>query len=604
MTPAPTRLKTVLYGSAVFAVFFVYYLWTSSALPLDAGPDFRANNDAAEFIFKHHRLAVLPEDEDLLHFTAHGGTRMLRPPLNYIVSAAVATVYPTDSYRERFLAFRKGSSLLGALTVVVSFYALSVFFGSYLVALLGSALIGLLPQFAFIASYNNDDSGAILSATLAFASMMVIHKRGLNLRRAVFVGLAVGLVILSKFTAWLVLPFALGLVLWVTLTTLRPAQWTRYGVVALVAVLIGGGWWILFNMYHYGLNDPLANKIGMVMGGKHRRLAQELGHGFAAEGIGFYALVIGNYGNYLVETAKSTVGNLDWLRLKMGWLQYGAYFSVFIVAMGYFFYRVVEYCAALARGPAGAWRDQRFLLEALLFGAIAFQFFMYTWTNIHNDIQIQGKYLLPVFMPVLLLFLLAARRLAAFAWQRLARRHADRIEITRQRYRTVSLAVMIVLVGVTHADALLGYVIPYYDPPLYTVAVTPFKRIDDKLLTPLDTRNLRVHSGSDGIVFDSTADDPWVVWQPELCRHLHGNAILRFTIEAQKRDMFQIFLDEGAGFSERRSYRLTYDPGTQEILLSIGSKNCRQIRFDPASGAGRVVMRDLSIANLGIRPQR
>ena len=141
----------------VFFAFLVYYLATATALPYGAGPDYDAHFDGARFIYAEGRLAVLPEDASNLQFTAYGSTRALRPPLSYLVAAAAARGFSWTGIELEML-FRIGSALLCALTLGLIFSATSRYLDDRWLALGGALLVGLLPQFTFIASHLNDDS--------------------------------------------------------------------------------------------------------------------------------------------------------------------------------------------------------------------------------------------------------------------------------------------------------------------------------------------------------------------------------------------------------------------------------------------------------------
>ncbi|NOZ11440.1 MAG: hypothetical protein GXP09_10420 [Gammaproteobacteria bacterium] len=596
--------KILLASFGVFLVFLVYYLWASSILPQGAGPDYRSNNEATAFIFNHHRLAVLPDDEQQVYFTSHGGTRTLRPPLSYIVSAAVAQLYDTESEKKRFIAFRKGSALLIAAAVAISFYCFFVLSQSPFLALLGATLFGLLPQVAFIASYNNDDSAAIFSATLLFTFMVITYRQGLTPFRFAQLGIATGLVILSKFSAWLIVPFVLLFIAYVALTTLRPVQWARYSVLALVMVIIGGGWWILFNIYHYGIDDPLAMQIQQDMVDKHRRLMVSQAHGFAAINIGFRGLWLDNYRNFIGESLKSTIGNLDWLRLRVGNLQYVFYQSIFAIAMLYYVFRLADFSYSGLRQKLDKKNIRRFIFESLLFGACVFQVFMYTWTNIHNDIQIQGKYLLPALMAVLILFFMAWDTVYVGLRGKWALFQVKSIQITSKTLYRGIVVVAIAGVVAVHVDALTNYVIPYYKPPLYDVKLSGFQPIKYKDLVAEKVNNLKVNRQRSEIRFTSTGDDPWVVWSSRLCRYIKGNTLLRLRLNTAQRGIFRIYVDDGGGFKEENSLKYTYKSGDEEIVFPIAFKKCHRIRFDPALGPSSVVIRDIAVSRMLIRARR
>lgn len=597
MTPVATQLRRKNYALltiSVFCVFLVYYLWTSSALPHGAGPDYRSNTAAAAFIFDHHRLAVFPGDEDKAYFTVYGGTRSARPPLSYIVSAAVATLYPTATDVERFSAFRKGSSLLVAAAVAVCFLGLYVLLDNLLLAILGAALFGLLPQLTFIASYTNDDSGAIFSATLLFSLLVLTHRKGVSILNAALLGLAGGLVILSKFSAWLVLPFALGYATFLMLSTTDRELWSRYGVLALVMGMIGGGWWIAFNVANYGFNDPFALNIQMELAQKHHQLdSTNLGYG--SRGVGFKALVIDNHDNFMGKTFQSTIGNLDWLRLPMGWLQYGLYLAVLGVAIGYYLLRMARCIVVSIRSWEWAAFDRQFLFETALFGAIVLQLVMYAWTNIHNDIQIQGKYLLPVLMAALLLFFFALSTAATWIRQHWLDGRTE-ILLSTNTLAAIAPSCSLGLVLLMHVEGLFNRVIPFYVQPLYNLKLGNFTPVELSRLVPDAVNNLEVRHQPDRIELEPAGKDPWVVWSGGICSLIKRNTALRLTIESERGDTFQIFIDEGKGFREDQSVKADYRSGQNDLIIAVAVDDCKRVRFDPTRGAAP----PLSISGLGV----
>jgi len=192
--PAPTYKGPLI----VFVAFLVYYLVTAMALPYGAGPDYTAHLDGAHFIFDEGRLATLPADEERLHFTVYGSTRALRPPLPYIVAAAAAHSLNWTGI-DLHLLFRAGPALLSALTLGLIFATLRLYFNNNWYALGGVLLVGLMPQFAFIASHLNDDCAAIFSVTLTlYCLVRLLHEKSTP-GLAAMTGIAIGFLALRRY---------------------------------------------------------------------------------------------------------------------------------------------------------------------------------------------------------------------------------------------------------------------------------------------------------------------------------------------------------------------------------------------------------------------
>lgn len=592
--------RTFRYALTLFGIFLLYFYFTSSVLPLGAGPDYTTNNDAVRFLYTHERLAAMPRDENRVRYSPAGGTRVLRPPFSYIVSAGVAKVL--DSWiHDRFILFRKGSALLGAATVAVAFYAGFLYFNSYTAGLFTALLLGLLPQFAFQASYNNDDSGAIFSATLLLCTLVRIRRKGVNWPNALLLGLAGGLVILSKQTAWLLAPTAL-----LFLAVYVRGPWrslAKYTLAGLVVLVLSGGWWILYNVHQYGPGDPFALKIEQTLAVKHQRYAANENYGYKSRGVGYEELFLGNYDGFWEKTISSTIGNLDWLRIRLGPLQYGLYVALFVLGIVYMLARLLELLYLRLRSAPRHDSDRDTAFEVLLGFAIGFQFYMYMWTNINNDIQLQGRYLLPVFLAVVLLGLGAMRWLLAKWAPGVMESNPKDVLLSGpglQRWSVVGAT--IALLGI-HVDAIVGYVIPFYRPVIHPMHL--HRDLESIVIPPGDI----VHKHdmdqfavtATGFRFVSTGFDPWFVIdlsRRKMCNMFSGYNVLKASVKSAERGSFKVYVDRGHGFREEDSSGVSYPAGGSVVVLVFDIPRCSRLRIDPAVSPASVEVSGLSLGKI------
>jgi 4-amino-4-deoxy-L-arabinose transferase-like glycosyltransferase len=156
------------------------------------------------------------------------------------------------------------SLLFGLVTVMVSYgLAREALPGNPVLAWFAAAVVAFTPQFLFISGVVSNDSTAAATCTLALWMLAHILRRGLTTRRALFAGLALGLALLSKVSALLLLPMALLVVILERRTAGdsvngKPSagrdRLSRGGLMFALAVAIGGWWyarnWLLFD-------DPL-----------------------------------------------------------------------------------------------------------------------------------------------------------------------------------------------------------------------------------------------------------------------------------------------------------------------------------------------------------
>jgi hypothetical protein len=593
-------------GRSAFAVgiaFFAYFVTTALLLPYGAGPDYDAHFDGARFIYSEGRLAVLPDDAEKLHFTAYGSTRALRPPLPYLVSASAAQLLSWTGIELRLL-FRVGSALLCALTVAIAYLTLARHFASATFGLTGALLIGLMPQFTFIASHLNDDSAAIFSVTFLIYCITRFFDRPVDPRLALLTGIAIGLVLISKFTAWLFLPFA-GLAM---VICARPAngRWVLALSALVIGVLVGGGWWLAFNVWHYGWDDPLLFKIGSTISATFTKIDPGSVQSFSAEGVSFAELVFGNYKNFVDESLASAIGNLDWLRLRVGLPQYLIYTVVLTVGMLYVPFRWLVSVGRWIRGNAIT-QPRRLILETLLFLAVVFQFFVYAVYQWLQEIQVQGKYMLPTLMAVTILFFAAMDDIRR---TKTLRRHEPKIAFggPSGRWHIPLLPVLAVcLIIAVHADAMRRFVIPFYHPPAKMLGLGAFTLLDlgsDKLVSGI--KNAELNASSDGWRITSLNADSQIFLDPQVCELLKPSGLIEIKLISDGPGILQLFWSGTRGFIDRigeSSTRAVFDAGENTLLMAIGVDQCRHLRLDPTNIADQTLLiRSIAIAPLVIRP--
>ncbi len=600
----PLHWRVVFTGLLLFCLFLTYFNLSSHHLPQGAGPDFVHNDDISNFIYENNRLAVLPDDESSLRFTHYGGTRALRPPLSFMTSAMVAKLFNPKDTKELRKAFRKGSALLMSVTVLLGFVALWIYFNSIPIALAGALLMGLMPQFSFIASYNNDDASAILSGTLMLLAMIGVFKRGVNFKTLCLLGLAAGVTIISKQSGWIMFPSVVAFLLLFVLRHLSKA--ILPAIVALAITLCVGGWWIVFNISHYGLDDPLAQKITKTTAAKHTRFAEDRVLGYRAQGVGFSQLVFENHDAFMTKTLRSTVGNLDWLRLPVGPNHYRFYLLLFCIGIAAWLTRLLALVL-----PGAAVAPRPLLFESILVSALVVQFLAYVWINVNNDIQTQGKYLLPVLMAAIVLSLSGVAHLARLLAKLFNSVGFDRIELSRQSLVTATMVLVSVVAATMHYDSLKSYVLPYYRPAFYSeklekVDVGPFAFIDLNAIESSDRHQIDQISvnPAGAMQFTATGADPWFVMPAKHCAGARDNSLVRVTIESSINSTLTVYWDDGGGFNERNKSQHRYRPGIVELHVWIGPRACRQLRVDPATHPGTFTIHNLSVATLNVSKYR
>jgi 4-amino-4-deoxy-L-arabinose transferase-like glycosyltransferase len=259
LTPSPpsTPRPHLLVGGLLLTLLTLLngLLW-AHVIPFGRAPDERAHFALASFIYLHDRLPILNRDIPVVVVSPENppDPYATHPPGGYLLSSTLAHLFPGQ--RED-LPLRYGSAFTVALAVpfLLATFAL-IFPRSAALPLALTSVAVLLPQVTFLSAYINSDAFAVLAGATLFAALAWGHLRAWTWYRCLALGLAAGLVILSRYNAYPLLPVAL-----VTfLVGLYPQRWTRAFLrlsLALAATTALAYPWLAHNQKHYNELLPL-----------------------------------------------------------------------------------------------------------------------------------------------------------------------------------------------------------------------------------------------------------------------------------------------------------------------------------------------------------
>jgi 4-amino-4-deoxy-L-arabinose transferase-like glycosyltransferase len=293
-TKTRRKNKTIKFTSCLRAFVVVECLFAllgflySAFTPIYEAPDEVWHDAYVRWVARGNGLPPLDEDRSGAYQEA------AQPPLYYLVAAAVRRFFPDDDlpslmWHNPFFGYQAGGTVndnknmlihtgrerfpwTGAARAIHATRLVSLLFGLVAVAgawllareavgddrrgvlpLRAAALVALTPQFLFISGIVSNDSAAAATSTLSLWAAARILRWGVSPRRALFLGLLVGLAALTKTSALLLLPLAWAALLLAPQGTARQkaaGALLMIGVAALV-----GGWWYGRNALLYG--DPL-----------------------------------------------------------------------------------------------------------------------------------------------------------------------------------------------------------------------------------------------------------------------------------------------------------------------------------------------------------
>jgi hypothetical protein len=284
-----TSIKDAIIGNKVLvmllALFVILGTMYSVTTPLFEAPDETGHFDYVLYLIRERRL---PRIGGEVYEAKH-------PPLHYAVAAIATFWVDTSNLSEvrrlnpNFIWFGEGdetnivihgtqelfpyhgtalamhigrliSVAWGAITVLATYLiAREVFPRSRWIPLGAAAINAFIPQFIFNNSYiTNDPLVTALSSLSLWQMVRIIRGRSLSRSTFLWLGLLIGLALLAKQSAVVLVPLA---ALTIIVAAVRHPPWQRIAKGAAITTAIAfilTHWWYFWNLYIYG--DPMGQK--------------------------------------------------------------------------------------------------------------------------------------------------------------------------------------------------------------------------------------------------------------------------------------------------------------------------------------------------------
>jgi 4-amino-4-deoxy-L-arabinose transferase-like glycosyltransferase len=174
-----------------------------------------------------------------------------QPPLYYLLAASLETyVHESPSAEKWVLRFL--NVLLGVVTVLLIVRGVTLFTGSEAFGAVAGCFVALMPMFIGLSSAVTNDMLLYCLASAMMAQIAFAWVNGWSTRSAMGLGLLLGLALLTKTTALLLIP---AVVVGMCIHPQRRARFGQVIAVLLLAVLVSLPW-LLRNQNLYG--DPFA----------------------------------------------------------------------------------------------------------------------------------------------------------------------------------------------------------------------------------------------------------------------------------------------------------------------------------------------------------
>lgn len=372
-------------------------------LPFDAAPDERWRYDVVRQIYLTGRAPRWGYDTPH-HF-------VVKPIFGLRLNAFVAHAVP--GHLPLGVKLRLGSVVWSLFTVVLAYTAVRNLWPRQpeLAAAL-AALVAFLPQAIFIGSYLNHDAFTIFANTMVFYLLTVVHRRGrLTPGVAALFGLALGLVFLGRENGYAGFLLAAGYLLYVARQN-GPAFRPAFLCLLAVFLLFPTGYYLQQSIAYGRAFIPMV--VGSGLAWVPPGLSVEEAYRQLPVSAAAYPIVQLDWRDpvhwllLLVWLMASSFGVFGYMDIWLPGMFYLWYFGLVVLGMSGLVYRL--WARSLGCSTTGS--DYRWLLGSAAAASVA----LVVAVLRHNFIVIfqpQGRYLLPLLVPGMLLLLLGWRSLGS-----------------------------------------------------------------------------------------------------------------------------------------------------------------------------------------------
>lgn len=380
-------------------------------LPYDAGPDERRRYGVATAIYTTNHAP---------RYGSEGGpSYVVKPILSYRLNAWIARAVPGPL--ALLQKFRIGSTVIAALTILLAFALCRNLWPTRIDRALALAtVLAFHPQFLFVGSYLNADAYTIGANTLVLYLLTLVHRRGqLTPALAAALGGSLGLLFLGREYGYAGFFLVLGYAIF-----LLRRSWSHNGrllALSLAIFLVFPTSFYLHQYFQYGKAFiPVVVGSGVAWVPPGWSVGEAYQH-LPTEGLDYIVsrLRWGNAADWLMLLTSlftSSFGTFGYLDISMPWPFYSGYLAILVAGM-------IGLSRSIGRSPteSAVVRSRRWLIGSVAVAIIS----LIVVVIRHNFVvlfQAQGRYLLPLVVPAMLLLVIG--------WQRVIRQSAPTNALT------------------------------------------------------------------------------------------------------------------------------------------------------------------------------
>ncbi|WP_172257032.1 phospholipid carrier-dependent glycosyltransferase [Saccharibacillus deserti] len=228
--------------------FFLYSLWAIT-IPFGKAPDEIQRYDVGNFIFQYHELPVAGDER--LFYGGYGTTYATTPYLPYLLGGVLMIIMDFFFDIENlYLVPRLVSVISGVLSVMLVFkICKGLKLGNNLTYFVTS-IFAFVPGYAFVNSYVNQDSFAILINLFVIFTWVKGEREGWAIKNYVYTGISLAICLLTYLNGYIIIPVTVMLLLFHYFHKKQTGFWKKLLFLIIPIVMISG-WFFVRNYMLY-----------------------------------------------------------------------------------------------------------------------------------------------------------------------------------------------------------------------------------------------------------------------------------------------------------------------------------------------------------------
>ena len=436
--------KKIIMAIFLIGLFCYYLIWTVSQ-PYNSCPDEKMKWDICKYIAEHNSI---PDGRDeSIRDSAWGISYAFQPILTYMICAVfvkIASIFTTQQFA-LVVAARLVSTISMTLTIYfVIKIANKLFKDKGIYKYLFIVFIAFQPITAFLASYINNDSTAILAISMIIYLWILGLESNWKTKHCILLGGAVGFCALTYYNAY-------GYILCSVLICLSSAVLNKMDakeiakkalIVASVAFAVAG-WWFVRNAIIYD-GDILGTKTQNEYGDKYALEKYKPSVRKTPENSNESILHMLNEDAWAKTTVKSFVGMFGYQSILMSNKIYYLYLSLWLIGglgcllkfKALFIYKKEE--------------KSKYILNYIFVIAIIIPILLSIIYSYTSDFQPQGRYIMGIIIPFVYFVVNGIQTMLEKF-------------IKSEKIRNIIIIMIMLLIIAISFKAIFSYVIPAYN---------------------------------------------------------------------------------------------------------------------------------------------